>query len=248
MKTKTSRINKARIASGKAVLAGLLLAGFFISIPFWLQSSDEQRQQLSQSNTAAQLLEQQIGVRSTPSAISQVDEQQLRKMLKPDRHLGDKPVSFQQQVWEEDIAQLIRPWIKNKTEALQIARWVYLYSQHFKLKPELILAVITIESQFDHFAISSVGARGLMQVMPFWKKELGSSDDNLFSAETNIRYGCAIIRHYVNRYKRIDRALAAYNGSLGKQKYPNKVLKQMRRFEGKLQRQQQSHTHQASTP
>ena len=118
----------------------------------------------------------------------------------------------------------------DEAEAEAIARWVYLYSVRFELSPELVLGLISVESNFDHFAVSNVGARGLMQVMPFWKKELGSSSDNLFEIETNIRYGCAIIRHYIKRYKRVDRALAAYNGSLGRSKYPNKVFAQMRRF------------------
>ena len=69
-----------------------------------------------------------------------------------------------------------------------------------------------------------------MQVMPFWKKELGSEQDSLFDIETNIRYGAAILRIYIDRYGKISRALGAYNGSLGHSKYPRKVFKQVERF------------------
>jgi len=87
-----------------------------------------------------------------------------------------------------------------------------------------------VESSFDRFAVSLVGAEGLMQVMPFWRKKLGEPDDNLFNVEVNIRYGCAILRHYLNRYPSLDLALSAYNGSVGSQRYPRKVRAAMRRF------------------
>ena len=98
------------------------------------------------------------------------------------------------------------------------------------LPPELVLAVIETESNFNRWAISVVGARGLMQIMPFWLKEIGREDDNLFTVSTNLRFGCTILRHYLDREKgNISRALGRYNGSLGKVKYPNKVLDKLRR-------------------
>jgi soluble lytic murein transglycosylase-like protein len=82
-----------------------------------------------------------------------------------------------------------------------------------------------VESNFDRFAISSAGARGLMQVMPFWLDEIGRPDDDLFDIETNLRFGCTILRHYLDR-ERGDRvrALARYNGSLGQTWYPQRVF------------------------
>lgn len=179
---------------------------------------------MAQTTTAKTIVEKSTGSLD----IRPEEKSELREMLKP----VEKPQSpdFEQEIWVQDIKQLIRKWVPDPDEAEAIARWVYLYSVRFELSPELILGLISVESNFDHFAVSNVGARGLMQVMPFWKKELGSPDDNLFEIETNIRYGCAILRHYIKRYKRIDRALAAYNGSLGRSKYPNKVFTQMRRF------------------
>ena len=94
-----------------------------------------------------------------------------------------------------------------------------------ELPPELILAVIEVESNFDRYAISVAGAIGLMQIMPFWLEEIGRPDDNLLHIDTNLRYGCTILRYYYDKEKGdLRRALGRYNGSLGKRKYPNKVI------------------------
>jgi soluble lytic murein transglycosylase-like protein len=93
------------------------------------------------------------------------------------------------------------------------------------IEPELVLAVIEVESRFDEFAISVSGARGLMQIMPFWLNEIGISDQNLFKIRTNLRMGCTILRYYMDMEPHdLGRALARYNGSLGKTIYPNKVI------------------------
>jgi len=89
--------------------------------------------------------------------------------------------------------------------------------------------VIDVESNFDRFAISVAGARGLMQIMPFWLDEIGRSGDNLMHIETNLRFGCTILKYYMEIEKDdLNRALGRYNGSLGKRKYPNKVLDKLR--------------------
>lgn len=201
-----------------------MIAGFAISLPFWIMSTPEQKQHMAQTTTTRTMIE-----KSTGSLDFKPEEKaELREMLKP--LPIPKKADFEHEIWVSDIQGLIKRWVPDQDEAAAIARWVHLYSVRFDLSPELVLGVIAVESQFDHFAISNVGARGLMQVMPFWKKELGTVEDNLFEIETNVRYGCAILRHYLKRYKKVDRALAAYNGSLGRSKYPNKVFTQMRRF------------------
>ena len=93
------------------------------------------------------------------------------------------------------------------------------------LDPQLVLAVIHVESAFRKYAISSAGARGLMQVMPFWTKEIGDGEArNLFQLRANLRYGTVILRHYLDKEKGdLNRALGRYNGSLGSSKYPNLV-------------------------
>ena len=86
------------------------------------------------------------------------------------------------------------------------------------------MGLIQVESGFKKYAVSSAGARGLMQVMPFWAKLIGRPDDNLFHLRTNLRYGCTILRHYLDiEQGDLYRALGRYNGSLGKSEYPNMV-------------------------
>ena len=93
------------------------------------------------------------------------------------------------------------------------------------LDPQMVLGLIQVESGFKKYAVSPVGARGLMQVMPFWVRHIGAPDHNLFDLTTNLRYGCTILRHYLNIEKgNLYRALGRYNGSLGKPTYPNLVV------------------------
>jgi len=206
----------------------VFVVGFLLTIPIWLQSNTEDKQHLSQS-PVKQMAEKNTGLLEVSVLdIQPAEKAELRKMLAPE----PKAVAtdFERTVWVKDIIQTIRPWVPDQTEAETIAHWVYVNSKRFNLSPELVLGVIAVESRFDHFAISHAGAVGLMQVMPFWKKELGSTSDNLLQIETNVRYGCAILRHYIDRFKTLDRALGAYNGSLGRMKYPNLVYASMKRF------------------
>lgn len=128
-------------------------------------------------------------------------------------------------VWLHDMSIRLKKWIPD-----QFLRERYLTSIQYEasragLDPQLVLAVITIESRFSKYAMSGVGARGLMQVMPFWKAQIGTPDQNLFDIQTNIRYGCTILRYYLQReHGNLDRALAAYNGSLGQNWYPKLVM------------------------
>ncbi|KMJ54369.1 transglycosylase [Vogesella sp. EB] len=93
------------------------------------------------------------------------------------------------------------------------------------LDPQLVLGLIQVESGFNKYAISPVGARGLMQVMPFWVRSIGASEHNLFELTLNLRYGCTILRHYLDIERgNLFRALGRYNGSLGRAEYPNLVV------------------------
>ncbi len=115
-------------------------------------------------------------------------------------------------------------------ERFTILRLVHREAKRFDLDPMLVLALIDVESDFDHYAISSAGALGLMQVMPFWKDEIGHPDDNLHEIETNLRYGCAILKQYLEMEKmNTTLALARYNGSRGQVWYPMRVYKAMRK-------------------
>ncbi len=216
--------------SAKAVLALVLLLGLTFSLPFWMRSTSEDRQHMRQLTTVPALLEDQL----LPLPVMPREEQDaLRRMFRPPstEEVRRKPRrDYAQVVWEADIRQLISPWVSNADEAQEIAYWTYYYCRRFHLSIELVLALMSVESNFDHFAVSNVGARGLMQVMPFWKEKLGSPKDNLFVIETNIRYGCAVLRHYLDRYHSRIKALQAYNGSLGSPRYSSKVLRRMKQF------------------
>jgi soluble lytic murein transglycosylase-like protein len=102
---------------------------------------------------------------------------------------------------------------------------VHLEASRAELPPELVLALIDTESNFDQYAISVAGAIGLMQIMPFWLDEIGRPNDNLLHVDTNLRYGCTILKFYLDKEKGdLRRALGRYNGSLGQRTYPNKVI------------------------
>lgn len=136
---------------------------------------------------------------------------------------------FDAEVWLVDMSQRLRKKLPDEKRRLELLKDINREANHANLPPELVLAVIQIESNFDRFAISEAGARGLMQVMPFWLKELGRPNDNLFNAPTNLRFGCTILRYYLDKEKgNTTRALARYNGSLGSNRYPNLVYAALR--------------------
>ncbi len=132
---------------------------------------------------------------------------------------------YDAEVWLVDMNGRLSRYVKDPSERMTILELVHKESHRFELKPEMVLAVMHVESLFDRYAISRVGAQGLMQVMPFWKNEIGSDKDNLTDIATNIRYGCAILKTYLTREKgNMIRALARYNGSVGKTWYPERVF------------------------
>jgi hypothetical protein len=128
-------------------------------------------------------------------------------------------------VWFTDMALRMDRRVPDPDERMQILKHVHQEALKAELDPELVLAVIDIESAFDRWAISVAGARGLMQVMPFWLDELNVPNDNLFDIETNISMGCTILRYYLDMEDgNLTPALARYNGSTGKTWYSEKVL------------------------
>ena len=137
--------------------------------------------------------------------------------------------AFDAQVWLTDLSARLERQVQDHEERIEILKRVHFEATKVELPPELVLAVIDVESNFDRFAISVAGARGLMQVMPFWLDEIGRPDDNLMRIETNLRFGCTILKYYMDMEGGdLVRALGRYNGSLGKRKYPNKVLDRLR--------------------
>ncbi len=136
---------------------------------------------------------------------------------------------FDAQVWLTDMSTRLARQVANPQERINILKLVHLEAMRADLAPELVLAVIDVESNFDKYAISVAGARGLMQIMPFWLDEIGRPDDNLIHIGTNLRLGCTILKYYLQMEDGdLKRALGRYNGSLGQRKYPNLVLDKLR--------------------
>ncbi len=138
------------------------------------------------------------------------------------RLIGD---TREAQAWLAEMSTRLARRIPDAEQRTELLITVQYESKRAGLDPQLVLAVITHESAFRKYAISSASARGLMQVMPFWVRLIGSPEHNLFHLRTNLRYGCVILRHYLDIEKGdVVRALARYNGSLGRFEYPNVVL------------------------
>jgi soluble lytic murein transglycosylase-like protein len=127
--------------------------------------------------------------------------------------------------------------LKRKLPDLQVRREfleaVWYESTRAGLDPALVLGLIQVESAFRKYAMSHVGARGYMQVMPFWTRVIGDRDTRkLFHMQTNLRYGCSILRMYIDMEKgNLFLALGRYNGSRGRPDYPNAVLAAWKRWE-----------------
>ena len=129
------------------------------------------------------------------------------------------------QRWLAEMDRRLEKRIPDRKQRLELLRTVQYEATRARLDPQLVLGVIEVESAFRKYAVSKAGARGYMQVMPFWLKLIGQPGHNLFHLRTNIAYGCAILRHYLDIEKGdYFRALGRYNGSLGKPEYPNLVL------------------------
>ena len=129
------------------------------------------------------------------------------------------------QAWLAEMSARLASRMKDNEQRREFLVTVQYEASRAGLDPQLVLAVINHESAFRKYAISSASARGYMQVMPFWVRLIGTADHNLFHLRTNLRYGCVILRHYLDIEKGdVVRALARYNGSLGRFEYPNAVL------------------------
>lgn len=126
--------------------------------------------------------------------------------------------------WLGEMSQRLRKRMPDRDGRLEFLRAVHYEATRAGLDPQLVLGLIQVESGFKKYAVSSAGARGYMQVMPFWLKLIGSGEDNLFHLRSNLRYGCTILRHYLDiEQGDLFRALGRYNGSLGQAAYPNLV-------------------------
>ena len=165
------------------------------------------------------------------SFAEQVPDPELREVLRTAANAADSfPERYDAEVWLTDMSRRLHRQVQDPDERINILLRVHFEATRAGLQPELVLAVIEVESNFDRYAVSVAGALGLMQVMPFWLAEIGRQDDNLLHVDTNLRYGCAILKFYLDKENGdLRRALGRYNGSLGRRRYPNKVIDKLSR-------------------
>jgi soluble lytic murein transglycosylase-like protein len=124
----------------------------------------------------------------------------------------------------------LKPLLKDPRERQELLRHVHCEARRLQLPPGLVMAVIDVESRFDRWAVSSAGAVGLMQVMPFWPRQLGMTNAELVRVPQNVRMGCTILKFYLDRERGdYTRALARYNGSVGRRNYSDLVLERLSR-------------------
>jgi soluble lytic murein transglycosylase-like protein len=159
----------------------------------------------------------------------QTPDPELREALRVAASAADSfDDRFDAAVWLTDMSRRLEGQVKDPDERMRILTRVHHEATIAGLEPELVLAVIETESNFDIYAVSVAGALGLMQIMPFWRDEIGRPDDNLNHIDTNLRYGCTILKFYLDKENGdLRRALGRYNGSLGQRKYPNKVIEKL---------------------
>ena len=192
-----------RSAAARQTVATVLLAAVCLLLPTWATAGAQSYEVLSASARA-----------------------RLQKAI------SDQPVAAhafenddRAQKWLEAMSKRLEKRIPAKTERDDLLRSVLYESRRAGLEAELVLGVMEVESAFRKYAVSTAGAQGFMQVMPFWVKEIGTPGQSLFHLRNNLRYGCIILRHYLDIEKGdLFRALGRYNGSLGRPEYPNLVL------------------------
>lgn len=146
------------------------------------------------------------------------------------------PDEFEAEVWYKLMEPRLRRAVKDRDERILILKHVFCESRregHEPLPPSLIMAIIDVESRFNRYAVSSAGAVGLMQVMPFWPEQLGMRRYQLVRIPENILMGTAILRHYLKRERNhVVKALARYNGSVGRTWYAEMVMKRQTLWRG----------------
>lgn len=157
-------------------------------------------------------------------------DSELRAVL---QQAVDDPASFsdrfEAEVWLIDMSGRLTRKMPQPTDRIYFLRLLHFEATRAQLPPEIVLALVDVESNFNRWALSSVGAQGYMQVMPFWLDEVGRPHDNLFRPEINLRMGCTILRYYLDKeHGNLLKALARYNGSIGRTTYTDKVFKALR--------------------
>jgi soluble lytic murein transglycosylase-like protein len=177
-----------------------------------------------------------LGARSA-FAGAQVEEKLANSVVSGlQRAIADNPVPVDYanrpdlRLWIDEMSRRLASRFPDAPTRNDFVATVFYEATRAGLDPQLVLGVIQYESNFRKYAISPADARGYMQVMPFWTRLIGTPEHNLFHLRTNLRYGCVILRYYLDiENGDLFRALGRYNGSLGRPEYPNGVLDVMNR-------------------
>jgi soluble lytic murein transglycosylase-like protein len=178
-------------------------AALLVALPTWVWAGAQQYEPLADSVRTR--LSQAVSDKAVPSMAFRSTSDAQRWLTEMDARLAKR--------------------VPERKQRLELLRTVHYEATRARLDPQLVLGVIEVESGFRKYAVSRAGARGYMQVMPFWVKLVGQPSHNLFHLRTNLAYGCAILRFYLDMEKGdYFRALGRYNGSLGQPEYPNLVL------------------------
>ena len=164
-----------------------------------------------------------------------------KKLSKPDPELvalvqqaeadqSDFTDKYDAEVWLTDMSLRLTPLVPDPAQRLRLLKLIHAEASRAQVPPQLVLALIQVESKFDPYAVSNAGAVGLMQIMPFWLKLIGRTDDSLVHAQTNLRMGCTILKYYLQRsHGDIREALQRYNGATVGIDYSDSVLKALSR-------------------
>jgi soluble lytic murein transglycosylase-like protein len=171
-------------------------------------------------------------ITTTQAGVARADAQQdpeirnvVAQALKESSCFDDR---FEREVWMKAMEPRLRKLVKDLQERSDILEQVHCQAKRLQLPPALLMAVMDVESRFDRWAVSPVGAVGLMQVMPFWPRQLGMTNAELVQIPQNIHMGAAILKFYLDREKGdYTRALARYNGSVGRRDYSDLVLERL---------------------
>lgn len=156
---------------------------------------------------------------------NQIDPELRRALSDAIDNSGSFVDQYEAQVWLLPRSAWLELYIDNAQERVDLLTAIHAEASRSGLDPDLVMSLIEIESGFDSYAVSKSGAQGLMQVMSFWKSELGRIEDNLTDVATNLRYGCAILSYYLEMESGdVEPALARYNGSHGQSWYSDRVL------------------------
>jgi soluble lytic murein transglycosylase-like protein len=172
-------------------------------LPFWARAGNQAEEKLADSMRAS--LQAAIADRGVPVLLFKGGAEDAHK-------------------WLSEMSKRLEARMPDRKSRTEFLKTVQYESVRAGLDPQMVLGLIQVESGFRKYAVSSAGARGYMQVMPFWIRLIGEPHHNLFNLRTNLRYGCVILRHYLDRENGdYYRALGRYNGSLGRPEYPNAV-------------------------